>query len=150
MHYAVVPFEYGARAPARAYGRRFASFVPMPQQPELISPTYTAGPAPGEHPPSEEQAQIQQNQSYPPHPQRIPPWLVRAELYLRVLVRMYIGLFVCFMPWSSLFWDQNPLFLHFPTLGVIAANGAVRGLISGLGLLNLWIALQNALHYRGK
>jgi hypothetical protein len=26
--------------------------------------------------------------------------------------------------------------------------GAVRGMISGLGLLNLWIALDEALHFR--
>lgn len=146
----MVPFEYGGSAAAEAIAERFAPFVPMSQQPELISPSYSAGPASGEQAPSPEQGQIQENQTHPQQPERIPPWLVRAELYLRVLVRMYIGLFVCYLPWSSLFWDQNPFFLHFPTLGVIAANGAVRGLISGLGLLNLWIALQNALHYRGK
>ena len=81
-------------------------------------------------------------------PQRIPRWLERAELFLRVLLRMYIGLAVCYAPWSKSFWDQNPLFVQFPTLGVYAANGAVRGLVSGLGLLNLWIAFHDALHYR--
>ncbi len=85
-----------------------------------------------------------------PHPHRIPHWLVRAELFLRVLLRMYIGLAVCYAPWSSLFWDQNPLFLQFPTLGIYAANGAVRGIVSGLGLLNLWIAFHDAIRSRGK
>jgi hypothetical protein len=79
------------------------------------------------------------------HPQRIPRWLERAELFLRVLLRMYIGLAVCYAPWSHLFWDQNPLFVQFPTLSIYAANGAVRGIVSGLGLLNLWIALQDAM-----
>src|SRR6266852_2493275 len=78
-------------------------------------------------------------------PQRIPRWLERAELFLRVLLRMYIGLAVCYAPWSRLFWDQNPIFLQFPTLSIYAANGAVRGLISGLGLLNLWIAFHDAI-----
>lgn len=85
-----------------------------------------------------------------PQPERIPPWLVSAELYLRVLLRMYIGLAVCIAPWWSFFWDQNPLWVQFPNLAVYAANGAVRGLISGLGLLNLWIAFKDAMHYRGK
>jgi hypothetical protein len=85
-----------------------------------------------------------------PHPHRIPHWLIRAELFLRVLLRMYIGLAVCYAPWSSLFWDQNPLFLQFPTLGIYAANGAIRGIVSGLGLLNLWIAFQDAIRSRGK
>jgi hypothetical protein len=77
-------------------------------------------------------------------PQRIPRWLERAELFLRVILRMYIGVAVCYAPWSRMFWDQNPLFAHYPTLSIYAANGAVRGIVSGLGLLNLWIAFQDA------
>jgi len=79
---------------------------------------------------------------------RIPRGLERTELFLRVLLRMYIGLAVCYAPWSRMFWDQNPLFVQFPTLSIYAVNGSVRGLVSGLGLLNLWIAFQEALHYR--
>jgi hypothetical protein len=116
----------------------------MSQQPESTSPQRAAspagklGPEPAAAPPSE-----------PKHaPQRIPRWLVRAELFLRVLLRMYIGLAVCYVPWSRTFWDQNPLFVQFPALSVYAANGAVRGLVSGLGLLNLWIAFHDALRHR--
>jgi hypothetical protein len=83
-----------------------------------------------------------------PAPQRIPRWLERIELLLRVMLRMYIGLAVCYAPWSPVFWDQNPLFQQFPTLASFAANGAVRGIVSGLGLLNLWIALQDVLRHR--
>jgi hypothetical protein len=82
--------------------------------------------------------------------QRIPHWLMRTELYLRVLLRMYIGLAICYAPWSQLFWDQNPLFVQFPTLAIYAANGAVRGIISGFGLLNIWIALQDAIRHRNE
>ena len=123
----------------------------MPQQPELISPSLPASPAPLA-------GSASGSASVPGsapvagtlHPQRIPGWLVRAELFLRVMLRMYIGLAVCYAPWSSLFWDQNPLFLQFPTLGIYAANGAVRGIVSGLGLLNLWIAFQDAVRSRGR
>lgn len=85
-----------------------------------------------------------------PPPERIPRWLERLELFLRVMLRMYIGLAVCYAPWSHAFWDQNPIFLQFPTLSIIAANGAVRGLVSGLGLLNLWIALHDAMGQRDR
>ncbi len=81
-------------------------------------------------------------------PQRIPRWLERAELFLRVLLRLYIGLAVCYAPWSRVFWDENPLFLRFPTLGSIAVHGAVRGIISGLGVLNLWFAFRDAIRHR--
>ena len=74
---------------------------------------------------------------------------------MRVILRIYIGLVICyapwsgqvltFFPWSRVIWEQNPLFLQFPMLGIIAANGAVRGIVSGLGILNLWFALQDAM-----
>ena len=82
------------------------------------------------------------------HPHHVPRWLQRIELLLRVMLRMYIGLAICYAPWSHMFWDQNPLFLQFPLLESIATAGAVRGLISGLGLLNLWIAFQDAVRHR--
>ena len=84
------------------------------------------------------------------HHHKTPRWLERVELFLRVLLRMYLGLAVCFAPWSKGFWDQNPIFTHFPTLSIYAANGAVRGLVSGLGLLNLWIAFSDAIHTCGR
>ena len=119
----------------------------MPQQPELISPPLPASPAPE---PGVASGGPSPALPTDPHPQRIPRWLVRAELFLRVLLRIYIGLAVCYAPWSPMFWDQNPLFVQFPTLSIYAANGAVRGVISGLGLLNLWIALRDAIRFKDR
>jgi hypothetical protein len=87
-------------------------------------------------------------QAAEPHPHHVPRWLERVELFLRVMLRMYIGLAICYAPWSHTFWDQNPLFLQFPALGAFALHGAVRGIVSGLGLLNLWIAFQDAIRHR--
>ena len=115
----------------------------MFQQPESRSPSIPASPAPA---PGSESASAAQTAR--PTRQRIPRWLERAELFLRVLLRMYIGLAICYAPWSRVFWDQNPIFQQFPTLSIYAANGAVRGIISGLGLLNLWIAFQDAIRHR--
>src|SRR5579863_3372026 len=121
----------------------------MSQQPEMTSPTLTASPAPADTdvPPPAPGTPVPGSSSRPA-PQRIPRWLERGELFLRVLLRMYIGLAVCYAPWSHMFWDQNPLFLRFPTLAIYAAHGAVRGIISGLGLLNLWIAFRDAVRHR--
>jgi len=104
-----------------------------------VDEVISAGPRPGP-------AIVIEGAGHPP--QRIPRWLERAELFLRVLLRMYIGLAVCYAPWSHMFWDQNPLFVQFSTLSIYAANGAVRGLVSGLGLLNLWIAFHDAIRHR--
>ena len=124
----------------------------MSQQPEFTSSSMPNNPAPtpdvtltpNESAPSEDVPVSGHSQP------RIPHWLMRTELYLRVLLRMYIGLAICYAPWSQLFWDQNPLFVQFPTLAIYAANGAVRGIISGLGLLNIWIALQDAIRHRNE
>lgn len=127
----------------------------MSQQPELKSPSLAvnraaapgseAGPVPVPGSLFDPEPEDRPGSPAPQRvPQRIPRWLERAELFLRVLLRMYIGLAVCYAPWSRVFWDQNPLFAQFPTLSAIAAHGAVRGIVSGLGLLNLWIAFQDA------
>jgi hypothetical protein len=132
----------------------------MPQQPELTSTSLASDPAPApgaaHGPVLVSEHEIKQ---LPAHqPQRIPPWLVSSELFLRVVLRLYIGMLIVYAPWSGqLFtflpgarylWEQNELFVWFPTLGVYAANGAVRGMVSGLGLLNLWIAFHDAIHHR--
>jgi hypothetical protein len=78
-------------------------------------------------------------------PERLPFWLRQSERFLRVIVRMYLGLLVCCAPWYPPAWDANPLFSSPAWLHSFITYGAVRGLVSGLGLLNLWIALRDAL-----
>ena len=157
MPSAVLPLHYGVHEPGRENrpgpdaqfrptgggGRRIFR---MSHQPESTSTSLAASPAP-EAAPMDGTNSSNAGGSQPPAP-HVPRWLVRFELVLRVMLRMYIGLAICYAPWSPMFWDQNPLFLQFPTLSAIAGNGAVRGLVSGLGLLNLWIAFQDAVHYR--
>lgn len=120
----------------------------MPEQPESMSSSSNPRPAPGLASPPAGPAATPDISSPVHPPQRIPHWLERAELFLRVLIRLYIGLAIAYAPWSRLFWDQNPLFQNFPDLGAWAMHGAVRGLVSGLGLLNLWIAFHDAVRHR--
>lgn len=74
-------------------------------------------------------------------------WLRRADLFLRVIVRLYIGIILVFLPWTHL-WDYNRFFLYYAPVAHFTASGAVRGFTSGLGLLNLWIAISDAIHYK--
>jgi hypothetical protein len=155
----VLPFQYGVPEPGRGFrafgecprfgGKRGGARNPnMSQQPESISPLLPASPAP--QPGQKDGLAPVLEIALDPATQRIPRWLERAELFLRVLLRMYIGLAICYAPWSPMFWDRNPLFVQFPTLAIYAANGAVRGIVSGLGLLNLWIAFQDAVRHRDR
>jgi hypothetical protein len=123
-------------------------------QPESISSSLAATAAPSEPgttlsgPPLSALESVAAESTLPQH--RIPHWLVRLELFLRVMLRMYIGLFVCYAPWSRALWDQNWVIMQYPTVSTFAAHGAVRGIVSGLGLLNLWIAFHDALRQRDR
>jgi hypothetical protein len=127
------------------------SQLPEPTSPPLpVNPARLPGPFPGPvavvAPETSAQASVVTGSVFDlQSDQRIPRWLERAELFIRVLLRMWIGVIVCFLPWWPMVWDDNPLFSQHPILGSIAAIGAVRGLVTGLGLLNLWIALRDAM-----
>lgn len=77
-----------------------------------------------------------------------PVWLQRLSLCVLVLFCVYLGVLVLILPWSTRIWDHNQLINSRPWLASILHNGAVRGLISGLGLLDIWIGVSEAVHYR--
>jgi hypothetical protein len=77
-----------------------------------------------------------------------PVWLQRLSLFVLVLFCVYLGVLVMVLPWWPRIWDQNLFILSHPTLAAILHNGAVRGMISGLGLLDIWIGISEAVHYR--
>jgi hypothetical protein len=76
-------------------------------------------------------------------------WLARTELLVRVVVRLYLGLVLLALPWTR-FWTENTLFSYAHGTGWLAGNGFVRGLVSGLGLLNVGISLADLFAGEGK
>jgi hypothetical protein len=91
-----------------------------------------------------------------PPPERIteeepdiaPIWLQRLSLVVLVLFCVYLGVLLTILPWWKRVWDQNLWIQSRPALAAILYNGATRGLISGLGLLDIWIGISEAVHYR--
>lgn len=77
-----------------------------------------------------------------------PVWLQRLSLLVLVLFCVYLGVLVAILPWWKRVWDQNLWIQSRPALAAVLDNGAVRGLISGLGLLDIWIGVSEAVHYR--
>jgi hypothetical protein len=110
----------------------------MPYQPNLFSSQ-----APGSLPPQVVPGAPQGEK----HPRHSPRWLHRLDLFVRVIVRLYLGLIILVLPWLHM-WDENRLLVILPRLAPLALNGIARGLVSGLGLLNIWIAVHDALSYR--
>jgi hypothetical protein len=77
-----------------------------------------------------------------------PVWLQRLSLFVLVLFCVYLGVLVAILPWWTRVWDHNMWIESRPALAAVLHNGAVRGLISGLGLLDIWIGISEAVHYR--
>ncbi len=77
-----------------------------------------------------------------------PIWLQRLSLLVLVLFCVYLGVLVAILPWWSRIWDNNTWIQARPALATVLHTGAVRGLISGVGLLDIWIGVSEAVHYR--
>lgn len=67
-------------------------------------------------------------------------------LIIFVVFCMEVGIMLVVLPWKQL-WINNPLVLRFPTLHAFLGNYFVRGMFSGLGLVDLWIGIWEAVHY---
>lgn len=74
-------------------------------------------------------------------------WLHRITVLLFVFVCAAAGVLLIILPWSPQ-WMDNRLLLGYPTWQAIVGNGFVRGLISGIGILDIWIGFWEAVHYR--
>jgi hypothetical protein len=82
-----------------------------------------------------------------PNPQNpVQLWLHRASIFLFVLISAVAGVLLVILPWTPE-WTDNYLLLSYPWLRTLITTGFVRGLCSGLGLLDIWIGFWEALHY---
>ncbi|MDR3734799.1 MAG: hypothetical protein P4L10_04590 [Acidobacteriaceae bacterium] len=77
-----------------------------------------------------------------------PVWLQRLSLVILVIFCLYLGAMVAVLPWWRRVWETNPIVLNHPQIGVWLRNGAVRGVLTGIGLLDIWIGISEAIHYR--
>jgi hypothetical protein len=74
-------------------------------------------------------------------------WAQRLLLVAEVAIAIWAGILVMVLPWTRL-WTQNPLLAGFPSLKFILMQSFVRGMISGVGLVDVWIGVADAIRYR--
>jgi hypothetical protein len=74
-------------------------------------------------------------------------WLRRVGVLLFVFLCATLGVMLIILPWRPE-WADNHLLLPFPTLRAIVSSGFVRGVCTGLGVLNVWIGFWEAIQYR--
>jgi hypothetical protein len=74
-------------------------------------------------------------------------WLRRAGVLLFVFLCATLGVMLMIVPWRPE-WSENRLLAPYPAMRALVASGFIRGVVSGLGLLNVWIGFWEALQYR--
>lgn len=80
-------------------------------------------------------------------PTRLNVWLHRLSLVIFVAFCVETGILLTVLPWKTL-WVENSLLNSYPTLRAILRDTFVRGAITGLGLVDIWIGIWEAVHYR--
>jgi hypothetical protein len=60
---------------------------------------------------------------------------------LLLLLWLAFGLALILVPWSDL-WETNYFLYQYPALALFLKNGFLRGAISGLGFMNVLLALE--------
>jgi hypothetical protein len=123
----------------------------MSGQPQLYSspePAVQQEPSNNAEPVKSNDAGLGNGPGNEPSKRTAPVWLQRLSLFVLVLFCVYLGVLVMVLPWWTRIWDRNEFILARPWLAAVLHNGAVRGMISGLGLLDIWIGISEAVHYR--
>ena len=64
---------------------------------------------------------------------------------LRVILQLIwleLGLVLILLPWSEI-WELNFFLYQYPALGFFFKNPFLRGAVSGLGVMNVFLALDS-------
>lgn len=81
----------------------------------------------------------------------IPPtkviWVHRLFLIVRVVFCIELGMLLTILPWTNV-WIQNSYLGDYPALRSLLQLNFIRGLVSGFGLIDIWIGIWEAVHYR--
>jgi hypothetical protein len=78
-------------------------------------------------------------------PENLPGGTRVKNRFLRVLIVLVLfelGILLVFLPWSTQYWDHNFFLSRYPELIQILLHPAVRGFISGLGILDIIVAIN--------
>jgi hypothetical protein len=74
-------------------------------------------------------------------------WIRRITAIIYVLFSVELGILLVLLPWKEV-WTDNSFFIAYPELRLWLNHNFVRGAVSGLGLINIWIGVWDAAHYR--
>jgi hypothetical protein len=85
-----------------------------------------------------------------PKPADLPVWLQRVFAIVYVLFCIELGLVLIVLPWLPDYWFAGAGLAPWPELRRLLNSGFVRGAVSGLGLLDIWLGIVEAVRYRDR
>jgi len=74
-------------------------------------------------------------------------WATRIFLVIEVVIWVELGMILVIVPWTRA-WTDNGLVLNYPRLREFLAMDFIRGVISGIGLLDIWVGVWQAIRYK--
>jgi len=77
---------------------------------------------------------------------RLAVWTHRLSILSFVFLCAVVGVLLVILPWRPE-WTDNHLLAGSPQFQAFLSQGFVRGLCSGLGVLDIWIGFWEAVHY---
>lgn len=85
----------------------------------------------------------------PPVANRESVWGKRLKLIVFVLFCIELGMLLTVLPWTRV-WGENSLLVSYPILRAFLRHDFVRGAITGLGLIDVWLGIREAVNYKEK
>ncbi len=106
----------------------------------LINPSALSTSANLENPPGQ----------HPGEQEALPPiWLQRSSVVVYVLFCMTLGMSLLTLPWRGNWFDTGVV-TQWPALQHLIQHGFVRGAVSGLGLIDIWLGVSEAVTYHDR
>jgi len=118
--------------------------LPFASEPAAVETSSENGP---NTPLSGEVTPLDRDNGSPRHLARAGLWLRRVGVLAFVFFCATLGVMLMILPWGPE-WSENPLLLAYPAIREAVSTGFFRGLVTGLGLLNVWIGFWEAVQYR--
>ncbi len=80
-------------------------------------------------------------------PSPVAIWIDRIGLVIKVVFYIELGMLLAVLPWTRV-WTDNSLIVAYPKFRAFLQQNFIRGLVTGLGLVDIWIGIWEAVHYR--
>ena len=78
-----------------------------------------------------------------------PVWLQRLFAITYVVYCVTLGVWLVVLPWSG-FWFDDGWVSRWPFLAYWLQHGFVRGAVSGIGLIDIWLGVLEAINYHDR